>query len=52
MTKAEKYYSDKKCSFSSAEEGTMIIRMKKTYQERPGKRVKFKEVVIHFYSDK
>ena len=54
MTKAEKrkYYSDKKCSFSSAEEGTMIIRMKKTDQERPGKRVKFKEVVIHFYTDK
>jgi hypothetical protein len=26
--------------------------MKKTDQERPGKRVKFKEVVIHFYSDK
>jgi hypothetical protein len=31
------------------ERGTMIVRMKRTGNERPGARVKFKEILIHFY---
>jgi hypothetical protein len=45
----EKYKINKTSSFSSEYEGTMIIRMKKTGHEKPGSRVKFKEIIVHFY---
>jgi hypothetical protein len=45
----EKYKINKTSSFSAGSEGTMIIRMKKAGHERPGSRVKFKEIIVHFY---
>jgi hypothetical protein len=44
-----KYERNKTSKFSSFEEGTMIIRMKRTEREKPGTRVKFKEITVHFY---
>jgi hypothetical protein len=44
-----KYKRNKTSRFSSEKEGTMIVRMKRTGNERPGARVKFKEIIIHFY---
>jgi hypothetical protein len=35
--------------FSSASEGTMIIRFRRNGNEKPGTRVKFKEILIHFF---
>jgi dUTPase len=44
-----KYKRNNTSRFSSEKEGTMIVRMKRTGNERPGARVKFKEIIIHFY---
>ncbi len=44
-----KYKWNKTSRFSSEKEGTMIVRMKRTGNEKPGSRVKFKEIIIHFY---
>jgi hypothetical protein len=52
-TKTEKlrYNAKKKSSFSSETEGTMIVRIKDdNYRDSPGRRVKFKEILIHFYA--
>jgi hypothetical protein len=52
-TKTEKlrYNAKKKSSFSSETEGTIIVRIKEdNYRDSPGKRVKFKEILIHFYA--
>jgi hypothetical protein len=44
-----RYKWNKTSRFSSEKEGTMIMRMKRTWNEKPGGRVKFKEIIIHFY---
>jgi hypothetical protein len=50
-TEKLKYNAKKRSSFSSETEGTMIVRIKdEDYRNSPGKRVKFKEILIHFYS--
>jgi hypothetical protein len=50
-TEKLKYNAKKRSSFSSETEGTMIVRIKdENYGDSPGKRVKFKELLIHFYS--
>jgi hypothetical protein len=50
-TERLKYNAKKRSSFSSETEGTMIVRIKdENYGDSPGKRVKFKELLIHFYS--
>jgi len=52
-TKTEKlkYNAKKKSSFSPETEGTIIVRIKdENYRDSPGKRAKFKEILIHFYS--
>ena len=43
-----KYNKNRTSSFSSADKGTMVIRMSRNDEERPGTRVKFKEIIIHF----
>jgi hypothetical protein len=48
-TERRKYDKYKSSSFSSDTAGTMVIRLKRENNERPGKRVKFKEAIIHFY---
>ncbi len=45
----KKYRLNKTSSFSAESEGTMIIRMKRSGHEKPGSRVKFKEILVHFY---
>ena len=51
MKRAEenRYNRNKVSTFSSEVQGTMIIRMKRQQNEEPGKRVKFKEIIVHFY---
>ena len=50
-TERLKYNVKKRRSFSSETEGTMIVRIKDdNYRDSPGKRVKFKEILIHFYA--
>jgi hypothetical protein len=44
-----RFEKNKTSSFSSDTEGTMIIRMRKMGDERPGSRVKFKEILVHFF---
>jgi hypothetical protein len=43
------YKRKKTSTFSSASEGTMIIRFRRSGDEKPGTRVKFKEILIHFF---
>jgi hypothetical protein len=43
------YKRKKTSTFSSVSEGTMIIRFRRNGNEKPGTRVKFKEIVIHFF---
>jgi hypothetical protein len=43
------YRRKKTSTFSSASEGTMIIRFRRSGDEKPGTRVKFKEILIHFF---
>jgi hypothetical protein len=46
-----RYNAKEKSSFSSETEGTIIVRIKEdNYRDSPGKRVKFKEILIHFYA--
>jgi hypothetical protein len=51
MQEAEerRYIRNKTSTFSSEVQGTIIVRMKRQQEEKPGSRVKFKEIIVHFY---
>jgi hypothetical protein len=54
MQEAEerRYIRNKTSTFSSEVQGTMIVRMKGQQEKKPGSRVKFKEIIVHFYEDR